>query len=324
MEKYREIILELERFSDTKGMNYTKIAKAIGIGNSTLSEVRNGVYRGDYKEITEKIKAFLDRQKETMKRINFVTKTETLQKIFYAIELVKKFVASNVRNEILESAKIAYIIGRAGIGKTYALREYQNQYKAKTIFITAENHDTDNVVIRKIAKELRLDTKGRMSDIKENIKEKLRFTETIVIIDEGEKLKPKVIDIVRSIGDQTGIGLVICGTEQLKYQLFSLKGEYEYLYSRAIAWMTLNDLSMKDIDNIFREFIKDDISLYEEKDIVQITTYINKVVKGSARQMSNLLSVASDISKYPENMDKGNGLISLDFLKAAVTMLAIN
>jgi len=324
MNGYSDVIEELNRFSDNKGMNFSRIAKAIGIGNSTLSEVRKGTYKGDLKEVTEKIKNFLDRQKETMKRIDFVANTEVLNKIFYALEIVKKFVSSNVRDEILESAKIAYITGRAGIGKTYALREYEKKYKAKTIFITAENNDTDNIMIRKIAKELKLDTKGRMADIKEAIKRKLKFTETIIIIDEGEKLKPKVIDIIRAIADQTAIGLVICGTEHLRHLLLSQKGEYEYLYSRAIVWMTLNDLTIKDVDSILRKFLHQDLDLYKEDDIVAMVKYIDKTTKGSARQVSNLLSMASDIAKYPENMELGNGLVNLEFLQAAVTMLAIN
>lgn len=318
-----ELIFALEQFSEERGMSYSKIAKAMGIGASTLSEIRAGKYNGETEVIYAKIKAFLNRHEEKLKRINFIADTEVKKKIYYSIDLIKKYVSSNVREELLESAKIAYIIGRAGIGKTKALQEYAKEYEAKIVFITAENSDTVNTMIRKIALKLKLSNTGTMATIRENIKNKLLFTETIIIIDEGENLPAKVIDAVRSIADQTGVGLVIAGTEHLKHKLMTQVGAYEYLYSRAVIWMTLQDLSLKDVSLITRTFLGNDEALYEEKKLAVMIEYINKIVRGSARQLSNLLSMATEIANYPENLEKTKGLLTLDYIKAAVTMMAV-
>lgn len=318
-----ELIAALEQFSQERGMSYSKIAKAMGIGTSTLSEIRSGKYNGESETIYLKIKAFLSRHEERMKRINFIADTEVKKKIYYSIDLIKKYVSSNVREELLESAKIAYIIGRAGIGKTKALQEYAKEYEAKIVFITAENSDTTSTMIRKIATVLKLSNTGHMSVIRENIKNKLLFTETIIIIDEGENLTAKVIDAIRSIADQTGVGLVIAGTEKLKHKLMTQQGAYEYLYSRAVIWMMLQDLSIADISLITKKFLGNDEALYDEKKLTAMIEYINKVVRGSARQLSNLLSMATVIANYPENLEKTNGLLTLDYIKAAVTMMAV-
>lgn len=318
-----ELIAALEQFSQERGMSYSKIAKAMGIGTSTLSEIRSGKYNGESETIYLKIKAFLSRHEERMKRINFIADTEVKKKIYYSIDLIKKYVSSNVREELLESAKIAYIIGRAGIGKTKALQEYAKEYEAKIVFITAENSDTISTMIRKIATVLKLSNTGHMSVIRENIKNKLLFTETIIIVDEGENLTAKVIDAIRSIADQTGVGLVIAGTEKLKHKLMTQQGAYEYLYSRAVIWMMLQDLSIADISLITKKFLGNDEPLYDEKKLTAMIEYINKVVRGSARQLSNLLSMATVIANYPENLEKTNGLLTLDYIKAAVTMMAV-
>ena len=273
-----ELIAALEQFSQERGMSYSKIAKAMGIGTSTLSEIRSGKYNGESETIYLKIKAFLSRHEERMKRINFIADTEVKKKIYYSIDLIKKYVSSNVREELLESAKIAYIIGRAGIGKTKALQEYAKEYEAKIVFITAENSDTTSTMIRKIATVLKLSNTGHMSVIRENIKNKLLFTETIIIIDEGENLTAKVIDAIRSIADQTGVGLVIAGTEKLKHKLMTQQGAYEYLYSRAVIWMMLQDLSIADISLITKKFLGNDEPLYDEKKLTAMIEYINKVV----------------------------------------------
>ena len=219
----------------------------------------------------------------------------------------------------MESAKIAYIFGRAGIGKTHALMEWTKQYKGRGVFITAENGKSAVGLIKKIARELKIDYSGSADKVKERIKDAIRFTETIIIIDEGEHLKPAIIDIVRSIGDQTGAGIIIAGTEALKSKIYSQRKEYEYLYSRAVVNMSLRDLKIDDIAKIVRNFLKNEVDLYTEAELTKLFSLINMTVKGSARQLSNLLSLASDIAN--QNMSLK---ITEDSIKAAITMLVIS
>lgn len=87
--------------------------------------------------------------------------------------------------------------------------------------------------------------------------------------------------------------------------------------------MMLQDLSIADISLITKKFLGNDEALYDEKKLTAMIEYINKVVRGSARQLSNLLSMATVIANYPENLEKTNGLLTLDYIKAAVTMMAV-
>ena len=309
----REIISELERFAEDRKLSFSKIAKNVGIGSSTLSEYKKGTYVGDIESIREKIVDFLKRHQQKMRRIDFTADTEVKNKIFYAANIIKKYVASNAVEQIVESAKIAYIFGRAGIGKTHALMDWVKQYKGRGVFITAENGISAVGLIKKI------DYTGSADTVKERIKDAIRFTETIIIIDEGEHLKPAIIDIVRSIGDQTGAGIIIAGTEALKSKIYSQRKEYEYLYSRAVVNMSLRDLKIDDIAKIVRNFLKNEVDLYTETELTKLFSLINMTVKGSARQLSNLLSLASDIAN--QNMSLK---ITEDSIKAAITMLVIS
>ena len=314
----REIISELERFAEERKISFSKIAKNVGIGSSTLSEYKKGTYVGDVEAIREKIVDFLKRHQQKMRRIDFTADTEVKNKIFYAANIIKKYVASNAVEQIVESAKIAYIFGRAGIGKTHALMEWTKQYKGRGVFITAEYGISAVGLIKKIARELKIDYSGSADTVKERIKDAIRFTETIIIID-GEHLKPAIIDIVRSIGDQTGAGIIIAGTEALKSKIYSQRKEYEYLYSRAVVNMSLRDLKIDDIAKIVRNFLKNEVDLYTEAELTKLFSLINMTVKGSARQLSNLLSLASDIAN--QNMSLK---ITEDSIKAAITMLVIS
>lgn len=318
----KKIIEDLEKFAEENNISYAKIAKAINIGSSTLSEFRRGTYTGDVKALTEKVEAFLERHKKKMRRIDFSVDTEVKKRIFYAAEVIENYVASNVMTQTIDSAKIAYIYGRAGIGKTHALMEWAKQYKGRALFITAETGITVVGLIKKIARELRIDANGNNTEsIKQRIKDSVKFTETIIVIDEGEHLKPSIIDIVRSLADQTGVGIIIAGTEALKSKIYSQTKGYEYLYSRAVINMTLRELNIDDISKIVKKFLKNEIDLYSEKELQEMISYINLTVRGSARQLANLLTLTGHISTNNVSVD---GKLTLDQIKAAVTMLAIN
>ena len=318
----KKIIEDLEKFAEENNISYAKIAKAINIGSSTLSEFRRGTYTGDVKALTEKVEAFLERHKKKMRRIDFSVDTEVKKRIFYAAQVIENYVASNVMTQTIDSAKIAYIYGRAGIGKTHALMEWAKQYKGRALFITAETGITVVGLIKKIARELRIDANGNNTEsIKQRIKDSVKFTETIIVIDEGEHLKPAIIDIVRSIADQTGVGIIIAGTEALKSKIYSQTKGYEYLYSRAVINMTLRELNIDDVSKIVKKFLKNEIDLYSEKELQEMISYINLTVRGSARQLANLLTLTGHISTNNVSVD---GKLTLDQIKAAVTMLAIN
>lgn len=318
----KKIIEDLEKFAEENNISYAKIAKAINIGSSTLSEFRRGTYTGDVKALTEKVEAFLERHKKKMRRIDFSVDTEVKKRIFYAAEVIENYVASNVMTQTIDSAKIAYIYGRAGIGKTHALMEWEKQYKGRALFITAETGITVVGLIKKIARELRIDANGNNTEsIKQRIKDSVKFTETIIVIDEGEHLKPSIIDIVRSLADQTGVGIIIAGTEALKSKIYSQTKGYEYLYSRAVINMTLRELNIDDVSKIVKKFLKNEIDLYSEKELQEMISYINLTVRGSARQLANLLTLTGHISTNNVSVD---GKLTLDQIKAAVTMLAIN
>lgn len=315
----REVLIkQLEVFSESRNIPYARIAKSMAIGASTLSEVRKGTYKGDVNLILDKINEYLERHKKQMKRINFCEDTLTRRKIFDVIETIKKYVASNARERILESAKIGLIVGRAGIGKTHSLQEYARTYPARCLLITAENNVSVTGMLKKVARELKVDHNRRGEEIKENIKEVLKFSETIIIVDESENLDMKVIAMLRSIADQTGIGLVLAGTERLGYNILSRKKEFEYLQSRIVTNAKLDGLKIEDVSRITKRFIGSELDLYKEKDLIELISLLSFECKGSARRLADILVLTNDIVAREENIGNTNGLLSVKYVKAVL------
>ena len=83
----------------------------------------------------------------------------------------------------------------------------------------------------------------------------------------------------------------------------------------------LDELNIDDVSKIVKKFLKNEIDLYSEKELQEMISYINLTVRGSARQLANLLTLTGHISTNNVSTD---GKLTLDQIKAAVTMLAIN
>ena len=294
-----ELRTRLEIFSEENNMSYTKIAKAMGVGASTLSEWRKGTYTGDNEAFSEKVEDFLNRHKRKIKRINFSINTESKKRVFHVLNTIKNYVSSNITEGIIESAKIGYIYGRAGLGKTHALQEWLKTYKGRGVLITAENGISSVGLIKKLAKELKLDTSGSSETLK-------------------DRIKANVIDIIRSIADQTGVGVVIAGTEALKSKILSRKKEYEYLSSRAVVNITLKDLAIDDVSSIVKEFLKNETELYKESELQTLISYINIQARGSARNLANVLTASYEIALQNNSLK-----IEKKYIDAALSTLAL-
>ena len=315
-----ELRIKLEVFQEKSGMSATKIAQGIGIGASTISEWKNDKYKGDVETLESKIADYLKRHEDPAKRIDFCVMTETTKKIFYVINTVAEYVASATRAGVTESAKIGFITGRAGLGKSWSLQEYKKNHDNKIIFITAEAGDNENVLLRKIAKEIKITDfmYGRMQAVKEKIKERLKNSEKIIVVDEGEHLTARAIDCIRAIGDQTGVGIVIAGTNKLEGQITSGRNEYEYLYSRTVIFMKLSDLNEADTKEIAGQYLG---GRYDENELEKLSKMFHKASKGSARNLSNLLALATKITSM--NIEHTKGKINNRVIDEASKMLGI-
>ncbi len=321
--KLNNLIERLEKFQEKTGMSISKIANGIGRGSSTISEWKNGKYKGDLEKLEEEIENYLSRHdEEIVRRIDFCVETEVTKKVFYVLDTIAEYVAAATRAGITESAKIGFISGRAGLGKTWSLTEYKKRNESKVVFITAEVGDTENVILRKIAKELRIPEYGhaRMAVIKERVKDRLKGTEKMIVIDEGEHLKSKALDVARAIADQTGVGLVVAGTEKLEHQIISQKNEYEYLYSRTVIFMRINNLEEKDTKEIVKKYIGEG---YTEREIEILSKQFHKYSNGSARNLSNLLSISLKTANLLSNKSITNGKITVKVVEEASKLLTV-
>lgn len=240
---------KLKQYQIEKGLSQNQLASKLSVSPATLSLYYQDKYNGDVSKLEESIKQLLarDSQKIAPQNSRFVP-TKTAKYIFEVCAL------AHAENDC------AIVIGEAGMGKTMALKEYANHNQG-TILIEADPTYSPKILVKTLAEALGLTPQGSIHEIMDDIVQKLKGSERLIIIDEAELLTYKSLEIIRRIHDKSGVGLILAGMPRLRANLRGAKGEYKQLYSRIGMQLDLktrlsNEALQKDLAMLVEDYLQ--------------------------------------------------------------------
>ncbi len=214
------------------------ISRSLGVSATMLSQFINMKYPGDNASLANKIEAFLKRQDE---RTNYTEifpealPTKNVQRIHNLCRICH-----------LEG-EMGVITGDAGLSKTTGLKAYQRNNQGSVILIEVIPGTTAKNLAIQIHKECGYDGRGTQWDMSQDIIEKLKNSERLIIIDEAEHLPTTALELARRIHDKTNIGVVLAGLPKLLMNLRGLKSDFRQLYSRIGVKAELKNLEESDV-----------------------------------------------------------------------------
>jgi len=228
-----------------KNLSLNGIARSMGVSEATISQWMNNKYTGNNSRIEKKVRAYLSRYHERS-----IRPEKNLQ-----------FVDTRVSKKIFEIARVCHlenelgiVVGDSGIGKTRAANEYALQNE-DVIMIESDLTFTAKVLVSEIARKVGLSGIGGLHAIFEEVVEKLKDSNRLIIVDEAEHQPIRSIDILRRIGDRTGCGILLVGLPQLLHRLRGLRGDYQYIYNRIGIGAILKPATEKDIELLVKNEI---------------------------------------------------------------------
>jgi len=233
---------------DAHPLRLEEFALQVGTDRTTISRLVQGTYKhpatGARQPVSDRLikalRQFRSLAAERAKEIKtgFVT-TPTARRIFVACDLAR------------ESRSPVFLIGPSHIGKTWALQEYTHlNNHGSTIYVRMHAASGLMGMVRGIAAALGYSDRAATPELTLRIKSSLKKRpNTLLIFDELHQLFHTYrkesffacLEVLREIYDETGVGIVLCGTELLFTRVKNNRGELEQLLRRGVHKVVLPD-----------------------------------------------------------------------------------
>ncbi len=270
-----DIRAELKELMKSRKYGVSFVATATGLAKSTISMWINDNYNGKNDKVTDAINNFIQRERERIGNNDLPP---------LDISIVKYI--SEIGRLCHTQGKIGVCVGRAGLGKTVAVKRYAKEFM-DSILIESDSGYTAKSLLKEMHRRLGLSGKGSVYDLMGEVIRKLNQSGRLLIIDEAENLPYRALEIARRIHDKTGVGVLLVGRGVLLENLKGYNNQYDQLYSRVKYTKIIDGILIQDVIKILEA---------SGQDSELASTYL-KYSEGNTRLLEHLISHSINIAK---------------------------
>jgi DNA transposition AAA+ family ATPase len=274
----------LKNWIEDKDKSQSFVAKAIDISSTQLSQYLGGIYKGDNANLDKKVKAFLDLQQARAARKKIVAP-------FLETTVARRIL--DIADQVHEDGIMGVVVGPAGYGKSEGLKEFSRR-NPDVLYLEIDQGYNALVLFAEIYRsEFGECGHKELHDMHVAIIEKMKGSGRMLIIDQAEYLPLKALEMLRSMYDKAGVGILLCGLERLLENIRGQRGQYAQLHSRIGVVAKLKPITVGDAKLIAQSMIGDKRA---EK---TFTSFYNRS-QGNARELVKLINAAVRIAHINE------------------------
>ncbi|ETS31935.1 DNA transposition protein [Photorhabdus temperata] len=212
---------------ESDGLTYSNVARESGISSTALSQFMNESYKGDNSKVAGQLSVWLENRRKRANEMpaapDFV-QTKTVRQIWSALQYAQL------------AQCISVIYGSPGVGKTKALQQFVAERPNVWLITVSPSRASLSECLYELALELGLgDAPRRAGQLGRAVRRKLRGTSGLLVIDEADHLDYPVLEELRILQEETGIGLALVGNHQVYAKLTggsSRSVDFARLFSR--------------------------------------------------------------------------------------------
>ncbi|SIO94824.1 AAA family ATPase [Vibrio spartinae] len=236
-----DILMQVNAVLESKSLSAAQLAKEIGVSPATLSQVLKSKYPADPTAVVDRLDKWLRLRQEK-------TATPIINPGFVMTETAKLITSDLTYAQVTES--IVVIFGSSGVGKSETLREYKRNNNNVWIVTASPSRSGLTECLYELAMELGLDDaprrKGPLSRV---VRNRLRNSEGLVIIDEADHLDYPTLEELRILQEETNIGMVFTGNNKVYTQLTGGRRNEDFarLFSRIAKKRGLHKVRQSDV-----------------------------------------------------------------------------
>ena len=235
----REAIIQ---YRDATGKSQSEIAKELGISSGQLSAFIGGTYKAPH-TVIPKIGALLEKNesRKLAPEAPAFAETTVSRQVMDVIEYCHL------------QGKLGVVYGDAGIGKTMGILRYCEQ-NPMALHITASPVFATMSGMNDLLCEKTGIRERNARRIYQELVNRLRGSGRVIIIDEAQHLTKKTLEHLRSISDETGVGICFVGNEEVYSRLKGTgKADFAQIFSRIAIRrpVLLGSIRKVDVEKIF-------------------------------------------------------------------------
>lgn len=222
----QELRVAIQAEMERDGLSVRDAAPQMEMGYSTLSAYLADKYQGSLANLNEKAVKWLDarrrgRNLRTRRRAPDYLETPTSQ----AFEDVFAHAQS--------TPDVGMVTGGAGVGKTLAATEYQRRTPNVWIMTADSSMRSPTAILRELAEIVESNERKGPRTLN-SIVRRVEGTAGLIIVDEAQNLLTESIDLLRTIHDRGGIGIVFMGNEPLRTRIEGMgrQASHAQIFSR--------------------------------------------------------------------------------------------
>lgn len=228
-------------------ISITRVGSMLGMSGSTVSLWLADKYTGDVAKVSQAVERWLARQDDRLRHRRMRRKD--------------RFVWTSAAKKFMSAAKIAHdecaigvVIGSAGVGKTMACRKYADENPG-VILIEVDPTFTKRALLVAIHKACGGGGVGTEHSMLQDLVDRLKASERLIIIDEADLLSPYSVDLIRRINDFASVGILMVGLPRLYEVIRGAAAQYEKLWSRVDVCVTLGKTTDQDARDLVEQYI---------------------------------------------------------------------
>lgn len=237
-----------------KRLSQVLLSKEAGISAATLNQWLGAKYNGDNENIDTKIRIWLDAYQARRAGGNAMPEAPA----FVPTPTATRVLATLAYAQMASDIAVCY--GGAGLGKTTACVQFQ--VSSPNVWIATLDPSTAGVVtgLQEISEAMGLDTSGGARAMMKRICKRVRDTHGVLIIDEAQHASIQLLDQIRAIHDETGIGIGLVGNEGVFTRMAGGRNaqQLDRLYSRVGKRLALKQSTEADIVAVIKAWGIDD------------------------------------------------------------------
>lgn len=277
----QQLLEDLKKIISSEKISQKDLAKKLDYSQSAVNTYLNEKYDGNLDEFEAALSKFLEqfKNRKAYKRV--------------ALEFTQTSVATKFLNiaQICQlNSEIGLCTGDSGLGKTTAIKNYAKTHSGVIVIDPDENITVRNL-LSLIGKALRLKMSNNITsqEYTEQLVDRLKDSEYLIIIDEAENIDSSCFRTLRKIHDRCDFtcGLLFVGTERLAANLARMQGEFSYVTNRLAYIEKLESLTFEDSQKLVSQIFPDCTP--------QLQELFYKLCKKNARHLFNLLKRTYDI-----------------------------